>query len=460
MVHPYQIPVVVGVGDIKNPSLTVEDAIEPLDLMVKAIEAALKDTSLSVANSRALQSAIDSISVVANWTWPYPNTAELIAGRLECNATHLCETLDEAARRISLKQSSVAVVTGGEALASLAALKANGKFPPSNWTPLQDTTSILKRPRPQGLGSRYGLGQPTQIYAMYEAGFRAHRGQKLVDNHLESSQLYAEFSEVAAMNPNAWRYGKPADSAQVISTINNRNRIICQPYPLLMNAFNTVLHELGIPEEHWIYPLGGAGIDDHEEFWKRPNFYSSRSLQQSLDAALEVSHLTKEDIDLFDFYSCFPIVPKLASSHLGLPITGGLKPITLLGELTYFGGAGNNYSLHAITEMVRRLRKGQGQHGLVLANGGALSHHYTVTLSKRPRMDGLSYPKENPLPAYVGDENPPLIESARGFGVMETYTVQYARDGSPQIAFIIGRLRDGAHRFIANAANRHIERNL
>ena len=43
---------------------------------------------------------------------------------------------------------------------------------------------------------------------------------------------------------------------------------------------------------------------------------------------------------------CFPIVPKLACHHLGLPTTNPPKPITLLGGLTSFGGAGNNYSMH------------------------------------------------------------------------------------------------------------------
>lgn len=47
-----------------------------------------------------------------------------------------------------------------------------------------------------------------------------------------------------------------------------------------------------------------------------------------------------------DDHSCFPIVPKLACQHLGLPFANPLKPITLLGGLTSFGGAGNNYSMH------------------------------------------------------------------------------------------------------------------
>jgi hypothetical protein len=39
-------------------------------------------------------------------------------------------------------------------------------------------------------------------------------------------------------------------------------------------------------------------------------------------------------------------MPKLACHHLGISITQPNKPITLLGGLTSFGGAGNNYSMH------------------------------------------------------------------------------------------------------------------
>jgi len=48
--------------------------------------------------------------------------------------------------------------------------------------------------------------------------------------------------------------------------------------PLLMNAFNNInlagaciltsvgfARELGVPEEKWIYPLGGAGTSDSDE---------------------------------------------------------------------------------------------------------------------------------------------------------------------------------------------------
>ena len=302
--------------------------------------------------------------------------------------------------------------------------------------------------RSSDLGAIHNLGSPIQIYPLYEAGFRAHRAQTPQENHAESAKLYAEFSKVASTQPYAWNHGK-YDDEKVIGTVGKGNRMICSPCkspypysrlqerilrdadPLLMNAFNTVnlssaviltsvslAQKLGIPPSSWIYPLGGAGTSDSSEFWLRPNFHSSPSISKSLDAAFETSGLSKDDIDLFDIYSCFPIVPKLAAHHLGLPITGGKKALTLLGGLTSFGGAGNNYSMHAITAMTRALREGRGRNGLVLCNGGVLSYQYVIVLSKEPRRD--AYPERNPLPELVEDvEQVEVAAEAEGEGIVE-----------------------------------------
>ncbi|GES57125.1 acetyl-CoA acetyltransferase [Aspergillus terreus] len=466
-------PVVIGVGDIKNTSRKPEHAYEPLDLMLQAIAAAVDDSS---ASKEQLTAAIDSIDVVANWTWPYPNITDLLADRLGVRPVHKYESghggnapaklLDEAARRVSKAECRVAVVTGGEALATLAALAAAKNFPPNHWTPVEDHSSIWDRTRRDNLGTLHSIGLPIQVYPLYEAGFRALRQQTYAENHRESAALYANFAEIAAKNPLSWNYGKPADTASTIGTVSKKNRMICSPYPLLMNAFNTVnlaaacivtsvgyARELGVPESRWIYPLGGAGTSDAANFWERSNFYSSPSISSSLDAALRVSGLKKDDIDLYDFYSCFPIVPKLAAYHLDLPITHKARPLTVLGGLTSFGGAGNNYSLHAITQVVRDIRAGRGRTGLVLANGGVLSYHYTVCLSAAPRADGSPYPAQNPLPEHAeGISAPPITAKAAGRAVIETYTVQFQRDGSPGEGYVVGRLENG-HRFVANAAD-------
>lgn len=69
-------PIVVGVGDVVNRSRKVEDAIEPLQLMLQAIQKAVQDTGLSASSAVNLQSEIDSIDVVRTWTWPYANAHE------------------------------------------------------------------------------------------------------------------------------------------------------------------------------------------------------------------------------------------------------------------------------------------------------------------------------------------------------------------------------------------------
>ncbi|KAJ4372311.1 hypothetical protein N0V83_004085 [Neocucurbitaria cava] len=481
-----ETPIIVGVGDIKNRSTAVADAKEPATLMLEAIRAAIEDASSS--STSQLQSAIDSIDVVKTWTWPYPDLPGLLAQKLgveektkwkrysEHGGDKPGKLFDEAAKRVAAGECKVAVVTGGEALASLSACAAAKKLPPPGWTAPSEAVDSVFTPTGRDLGNNLGaihkIGAPIHVYPLYENAFRAHRGQSLKENHEESAKLYADFSKVAAENKYAWNSGR-ADSEEVIGKVDKKNRMICYPYPLLMNAFNTVnlasaviltsvstAKALGIPSSKWIYPLGGAGTKDSDEFWKRPNFYSSPSISRSIDASLQISGVSKEDVDLIDIYSCFPIVPKIAAHHLGLPIVGGPKKLTLLGGLTSFGGAGNNYSMHALTEMTRQLRDGKGKNGLVLCNGGVLSYQYVVVLSKEPRKEG-GYPRENPLPLQIIDvPAPDLVLDGEGEAVVETYTVEFNRDGSPLQGHIIGRLRSNNKRFLANHGDENTLRQM
>jgi hypothetical protein len=121
-------PVVIGVGDFINRSKKVEDAVEPLQLMLSAIDGAVKDAGLSESSSSLLRAAVDSLDVVRTWTWPYPDLPGLIAERLGIDPARKHYTdhggnqpgllFDEAARRISKGETKVAILTGGEALAS------------------------------------------------------------------------------------------------------------------------------------------------------------------------------------------------------------------------------------------------------------------------------------------------------------------------------------------------------
>ncbi|KAL5113138.1 hypothetical protein ACEQ8H_008997 [Pleosporales sp. CAS-2024a] len=489
------VPVIIGIGDVKNRSAAIADAKEPATLMLEAIQLAINDASSS--SSINLKSAIDSIDVVRTWTWPYPDLPGLLAEKLgveksikwkrysEHGGDKPGKLFDEAAKRIAKGECKVAVVTGGEALASLSACAAAKKLPPPGWTKPSQAVDSVFSPTGHDLGNSsisslwqalssthaatdvgavHQIGAPIHVYPLYENAFRAHRGQSIQANHDESAKLYAAFSKVAHDNEFAWNHGRHHDET-AIGTIGPQNRMICYPYPLLMNAFNTVnlasalvltstrtARALSIPASKWIYPLAGAGTAVSPEFWLRPNFHSAPSLSLSIDAALARAHTTVADLDLIDVYSCFPIVPKLAGSHMGLPIAGGGgggKSLTVLGGLTSFGGAGNNYSMHALTEVARRMRAGKGKKAMVLCNGGVLTYHHVLVLGTQPPRNE-AYPLDEPLPPVMRHVGAPrMADEAVGEAVVETYTVEFKRDGTPLRGYIVGRVKNG-ERFLAN----------
>ncbi|KAJ5319739.1 hypothetical protein N7508_000022 [Penicillium antarcticum] len=473
-------PIIIGVADIRNRSVKVEDAKEPATLMLEAIQGAINDATSSAETAQVLQNSIDSISVVRTWTWPYRDLPGLLSQELGVNPQHRlysdhggnqpAKLLDEAAMRIEKGETKVAVLTGGEALASLAACVKNGKMPPPGWSaPAENVTDVFS-PTTRGLrkdiAGLHAVGSPIHVYPLYENGFRAHRKQTIQANHRESAELYAYFSQIASRNQYAWNYGTEPETADSIGTVSKKNRMICFPYPLLMNAFNTVnlssaciltsteyATQLGISSDRWIYPLGGAGFSERDNFWDRPNFFESSAISKSLDICLERSHLALDDIDLYDLYSCFPIVPKLACHHLGLSIIEPQKPLSLLGGLTSFGGAGNNYSMHAITEMTRQLRDRSSRNGLILANGGILSYQHAVCLSSQAPQKGRLYPDNRSLSLLNVDMTPSVDFEAEGKAIIETYTIEFTRDGNPLRAYIVGRIADTNHRFLANESD-------
>jgi hypothetical protein len=124
--HTSQTPVIIGVADIKNRSPPPHH--EPLTLIHAAILAAIQDAS--PASLSTLQATIDSIDVVRTWTWPYADLPGLLAEKLgvkdglkrgfysEHGGDKPGALLDGAARRVSRGEVDVAVVCGGEALAS------------------------------------------------------------------------------------------------------------------------------------------------------------------------------------------------------------------------------------------------------------------------------------------------------------------------------------------------------
>ena len=122
------VPIIIGVGEAKNVPKELTDIVEPIDLMLSAIEKAAQDTTLPSIDGTQLLRDLDGIEVVQSWTWPYDDLPRLIAKRLhadpqrrtysEAGGNQPAVVLDNAAQAVATGDCQSILVVGGEALAS------------------------------------------------------------------------------------------------------------------------------------------------------------------------------------------------------------------------------------------------------------------------------------------------------------------------------------------------------
>jgi acetyl-CoA C-acetyltransferase len=307
------------------------------------------------------------------------------------------------------------------------------------------------------LRARFGLVTPTEVYPLYENAGRAAYGQTLDEAQAETAEIWQHFSEVAAANEGAW-LRKPVSAAQ-IRTPSADNRPLAHPYLKLMVANSSVnqgagfivtslarARAHGIPDDRLIHVGHGAAAHEPEDFLTRDRYDDSPGMVASLTGAMAMNGATADDLDFVELYSCYPCVPKMARRVLGWPTE---KPASVFGGLTFGGGPIGNYMSHAVVSLVHRLRAQQGR-GLLFANGGFASHNHTILLSSTPT--GKSFPQDFDVQSKADSARgpiPPLLEGGyAGPATIETYTVLYARDGSPRFGVILGRTPAG-ERFLA-----------
>jgi acetyl-CoA C-acetyltransferase len=307
---------------------------------------------------------------------------------------------------------------------------------------------------------RYGLIAPVDVYPLYENAGRASYGQTLAQGQMESAQLWAQFSQVAADNPGAWL--RRVVSADEIRTVTPANRPIAFPYSKLMVANSSVnqgaafliasLGEAcarGIPDDKLIYVGQGAAAHEPVDLMARANYVESPGMTVSLRKALELNGLKSADLDYVELYSCFPCVPKMARRVIDWPLE---RAASVVGGLTFGGGPVGNYMSHAVVSLVLRLRQA-GRSGLLFANGGLATHNHSMTLSRVPFAPN-AFPQNFDFQAEADalrGAAPPVDENYTGPATVETYTVFYDRGGVSQGGAIIGRAPSGA-RFIAKVS--------
>ncbi|MBE0618135.1 MAG: acetyl-CoA acetyltransferase, partial [Proteobacteria bacterium] len=193
---------------------------------------------------------------------------------------------------------------------------------------------------------------------------------------------------------------------------------------------------------------GGRAVDRQRFLVERSNFTRSAALAAAAGKALRRAGLSIEEVECFDLYSCFPCAVAIARRMLGVP-DDDPRPLTLTGGLGFFGGPGNNYSLHAIATLCEAIAVGERENGMVTALGWFLHKHAAGLYGAEPRSTDLGAQDAEDAEAFLaGDAPVAAAGEPSGVGTIETYTVVGNRDGAPEYAVVYGRTGSGA-RFVA-----------
>jgi acetyl-CoA C-acetyltransferase len=469
-------PVLIGAGQFTYRG-EAANSPSPLELLKVAAEQAVLDAGLK----GSVLADLDALAVVAFSIDAPGGLSKLPLPRLSDPPASLARALSASpawsvytetggnspqqavnvvCERIAGGESDFALVTGAEFLGSLMK-RMKGGLGFEGWG--DDITSTPQRigdPRPgvTRQEAAHGLGYPVNTYPLFENALRARDGRSLADHQKQLGQLFAPFTKVAAANPHAWF---PVErTAEELVTVTDRNRMVGYPYPKYLNAIMEVdqsaavliasvrkARELGVPEDRWVFLHGCADASDLWYPLERQDYHSSPAMRLTGERAFEMAGIGVEDLDVIDLYSCFPSAVRIGAEAIGLALDDP-RGLTITGGLPYFGGPGNNYALHAIAEMVGKLRARPGAYGLSTANGWFLTKQSVGIYSTRPVEGEWRRQPPSVLQAQIDAlPHPEIVERPEGRATIETYTVAHGREGV-RMGIVIGRDGQG-RRFVA-----------
>jgi acetyl-CoA C-acetyltransferase len=500
MILDPRTPVIVGAGQaserLGQPGYRRRS---PVDLAAGAAREAILDTGAgagasvdagagagTAGNPAAVAAAIDTVAGIRQFENSTPgaraplgrsdNYPRSVAGRVGANpARAILEVtggqgpqhlVNEFAAAIAAGRSDVVLLFGSEAISTIEHFANRAHYAKADKADRPDFTEHAEgslEDRGYGLEgiisahlAAHGLiGAPSQ-YALIENARRARLKQTRQLYAAAMGALVAPFTRVAAANPHA---SAPVErTAAELVTPTEANRPIADPYTRYIVAREKVnqgaavllmsvaaARRLGVPEDRWVFLHGHADLRERP-LMERADLSRSPAAVLAARHALELAGLKAGDLATIDLYSCFPApVFNICEGLRILP--DDPRGLTLTGGLPFFGGAGNNYSMHAIAETVRRARATPGSFGFVGANGGIMSKYSAGVYSTAPApwQPDNSKKLQAEIDGWAAPEQAP---HADGWATVETYTVTHARNGK-RTGIVIGRLDAGGRRFVA-----------
>ena len=478
-------PVIVGVGQFVSREVpTPGNMLSALDIAAAAGQAAIADTDATtninphidvMTVSRLFEDSTRKVAIVSNPFGSSDNVPGSIAQRIGISPTEniYCAVggqtpqrlVNQMSERIYRGEVGCALLLGGEAIANIKHAARNGFDVDLNEHVGGEFTDLWPVNNADNMVSAYemahGLFLPVQAYPLCENVWR-HKAGHSVEQHREvMGRLFAGFTRVAAANEYAQF---PIErSAEYLATPAADNYLLSEPYTKWLVAQDAVnqgaavlltsvgnARAWGIPENRWVCVHGYGDCDDINVI-DRPDLSLSYAQNLAVGRALESAGKEIEEIAHIDAYSCFPIAVLSACVAMGIdPATE--FDLTLTGGLPFFGGPGNNYSMHAIAEAVQRVRNQSDSFALVTANGGYLSKHSAGVYGPVPSGEWQPVDISDLKQRLLDHGRAEVTETPHGSAVIESYVAAYRR-GQASVGYIIGRQSSDDRRFLVVVAN-------
>ncbi len=405
-------PVIIGVGQASEiPGRRGYLASPPADLAAQAVRAALTDCRAT----GDVAAAVDTIAGIRQFEISTPfatapfgradNLPRAVAARVGAQPERAILSVTggqanqalvgELAEEIAQGRSELAILFGAEAISTVRHLQSQGES--RDWS---ETAPSGLEDRGYGIEGlfdtemvRHGVAAPIPCYALLENARRARLGMTADAYRQQIGALFAPFTEVAARNPHA--AAPVRRNAEELAAVTAQNRILAEPYTRLTVARDQVnqaaclilcsaerARALGVAEDGWVYIHASVEAAEPSPL-RRADLGRSPAAIAATQKALELAGKQMADMDAIDFYSCFALPVFNLLDAFGLA-PNDPRGFTLTGGLPFFGGAGNNYSMHAIAEAVTRLRGGYARWAIIGANGGFMSKYATGIYAREP----------------------------------------------------------------------------
>lgn len=450
MTAAQRTPVLVGIGTAMQREDDFRLALEPIDLMLQAVQSA----GANSGSAHALRGV--QFIAVPRGRWSYANPAGELARHIGAQATTLLadvgvlqQTLiGQACERIAQGEVHTALVAGADTGWRLlraqmagqeAGQQANERQQPDapniHLTPASELRHAAER--------RAGLRMPVGLYAIIESAWRAHQGWSVVQHRDELAALGERFSAVAAANPHAWQ--RSAVAALDIREAAPRNPMQAFPYTrahcstwnvdqaaalLLCSAARAT--ELGIDPALWVYPLASTQANHMVAVTARETLHACPGAHIAGQAALHALGVPADQVDLVDLYSCFPLAVQVYAAALGLPLQ---RDLTVTGGMPFAGGPYNNYVLQATCRAAELMRAGRGRTALVSSVSGVLTKQGFGAWSITPGRGFVSADVSN----EVARQSPALdvLTDYTGPARIAGFTVLHGREQAPKGVAIV-----------------------